>query len=90
MMIELDELEDQYSQKSKATYHGRIERISKKDFRKRIRRVESIFQTLLKQFAQSLANAFPSFYLVLVVYMIVKFFIFENTGRESEIISTEI
>ncbi|KAI3654073.1 hypothetical protein MP228_000792 [Amoeboaphelidium protococcarum] len=90
LLAEVDYLNDSYCGKSKASYLGRMERIGKKDFKKRVKRIEMMLQTLLKQFNSALINAFPSFYLVLVVYMIVKFFVYENTGRESDIISNAI
>ena len=91
LMQAMDEIELMYKGKGGSSNAiGRLERVSKSQMRRRIKKLESHFQQMTKLFVSSMTTAFPSFYLVLVVYMIVKFFVYENTGRESDIVGNAI
>ena len=66
---------------------NRIERLAKRDTRKRFTHLDRKFLNLVKSTKTHLIHSFPSLHLALIGYMMVKFFVYEKTYEESRMLT---
>ena len=74
-IIDCDDIWESIKKESRCTAPGRIERISKKDIRKRMKKLESAYQQDIRWIKSYFSTIFPSFYLVFLGYSVLRGYI---------------